>query len=271
MKTLLEFITLTKGMEYLIAIAFLFGFIAFWLLLQHKGKGLAIRIIPVIVLMLGVGALASTCALPEASEISAEPSGAAQLLNSAVLVEMYGPASFGHELHQRISDDCTSCHHYSENRTPLCKECHNTSFDPDDLHKPGIDRIFHLRCISCHVENQAGPTECTQCHSKAAVPPLSITHPLTGNGNCLGCHDLIPGVPALPADHNNGVTNGVCELCHQPTMEVTALATRKLTHDITGQENCLLCHGEGIAGAAKVPADHAGRTNETCQTCHQSL
>ena len=53
MKTLLEFITYTKGVEYLIAIAFLFGFIAFWQLLHHRGKGLIVRIIPLAVLTLG--------------------------------------------------------------------------------------------------------------------------------------------------------------------------------------------------------------------------
>jgi hypothetical protein len=94
---------------------------------------------------------------------------------------------------------------------------------------------------------------------------------LTGRGDCLSCHgDTVPGVPGLPADHNNGVTNGECQLCHQPTVEEAALATHVLPHTVTGQEDCLMCHGEGIGGAAKVPADHAGRTNETCLLCHNT-
>lgn len=75
-------------------------------------------------------------------------------------------------------------------------------------------------------------------------------------------------MPGLPADHNNGVTDGLCGLCHEPTMEEAALAIRALPHDVAGQEDCLMCHGEGIVGAAKVPADHTGRTNDTCQLCH---
>jgi hypothetical protein len=38
MDTLLEFITFTKGIEYLIAIAFIFAFVGFWLIVYGKGK-----------------------------------------------------------------------------------------------------------------------------------------------------------------------------------------------------------------------------------------
>ncbi len=270
MKTLLEFITYTKGVEYLIAIAFLFAFMAFWFLLQRRGKGLVVRIIPLVALTLGFGALAYTCALPEVPTSTAQPTGETRFLSSAVLVEMYGPASFDHELHQRIAEDCTVCHHRSGDKTPPCKECHEAPFNPANLNKPGIAHVYHLRCISCHIENEAGPTECTGCHNKATIPPLSIAHPLAGRGNCLSCHGAeIPDVPGLPADHTNGVTNGVCELCHKSMVEEAALAIRELPHEVAGREDCLMCHGEGIGGAAKVPADHAGRTNDTCQLCHE--
>jgi hypothetical protein len=271
MNTILEFLTYTKGVEYLIVIAFLFAFMAFWLLLQRRGKGLAVRIVPLAVLAVGVAGLASTCSIPETLITTAEPVQHQPLLTSAVLVEMYGPAHFDHELHQRIAGDCTVCHHRTDSRTPHCNECHSAPFNPDNLNKPGINGVYHLRCISCHIENELGPTECTGCHNKATIPPLSISHPLTGRGDCLSCHgDTIPGVPGLPADHNNGVTSGLCELCHKSTVEEAALATRVLPHTVAGQENCLMCHGEGIGGAAKVPADHAGRTNETCLLCHKT-
>ncbi|MFC1951713.1 hypothetical protein ACFLYI_01545 [Chloroflexota bacterium] len=269
MKTLLEFITYTKGVEYLIAIAFLLAFMAFWFLLHRRGKGLVIRIIPLAVLTLGFSVLAFTCALPRAPTATAKPTGETHFLSSAVLVEMYGPATFGHELHQSTTDDCTVCHHRSGDKTPPCKECHEIPFNPDNLNKPGIARVYHLRCISCHRENELGPTECTGCHQKASIPPLSITHPLAGRGNCLSCHETaIPEMPRLPADHNNGVTNDACELCHKSLVEEVALATRALPHGVTGREDCLICHGEGIGGAAKLPADHTGRANDTCQLCH---
>jgi hypothetical protein len=42
-----------------------------------------------------------------------------------------------------------------------------------------------------------------------------------------------------------------------------------IPHSIAGRENCLVCHETGIAGSVAIPADHAGRTNDTCTACHQ--
>ncbi len=44
MDSLLEFLSFTKGIEYLIGIGFLIAFIAFWQLVYGKGKGLVIKI-----------------------------------------------------------------------------------------------------------------------------------------------------------------------------------------------------------------------------------
>jgi hypothetical protein len=81
--------------------------------------------------------------------------------------------------------------------------------------------------------------------------------------------DGISGVPKIPADHA-AATNGVCELCHKTEVDAAEIAERALPHDIEDMEDCLMCHGEGIAGATKVPEDHAGKTNETCQLCHKT-
>lgn len=270
MDSLVEFMHFTKGTTYLISIAFLFAFLAFWLLVnQGNRQGLAIRIVPLLILALGFGGLASTCVSPEETTTANPANGETPLVSSAVLVEMYGPASFDHGSHQALTEDCTVCHHYSGSATPACKECHNHRFNPENLNKPGVACAYHLRCISCHKENQSGPTDCTGCHTKAIIPPLSIDHPLAGVESCLTCHGVdIPGMPNIPGDHS-GATNGVCQLCHQPTVDPTALAKRELPHGVEGREDCLLCHGEGIAGAGSVPADHAGRTNNTCQICHK--
>jgi hypothetical protein len=42
-----------------------------------------------------------------------------------------------------------------------------------------------------------------------------------------------------------------------------------IPHDLTGRQDCLACHEDGVGGAPQVPADHAGRTNEICQGCHK--
>ncbi len=40
-----------------------------------------------------------------------------------------------------------------------------------------------------------------------------------------------------------------------------------IPHPLDGRDDCLLCHGE--TGLKPYPADHAGRTSDTCLTCHQ--
>lgn len=53
-----------------------------------------------------------------------------------------------------------------------------------------------------------------------------------------------------------------------PTPTPTPTPTA-IPHTLEGREDCLLCHETGVGGATKIPTDHAGRTNDTCATCHQ--
>jgi hypothetical protein len=40
-------------------------------------------------------------------------------------------------------------------------------------------------------------------------------------------------------------------------------------HELTGRDNCMMCHAVGVMEKVPdVPADHAGRGNETCLWCH---
>lgn len=216
--TLLDFIRFTKGVEYLIAIAFLLGFIAFWQWMQRRGKGLTVRIIPVTVLVLSFGTLAYSCISSQAVATVTPPTASMPSQLAPVLVETYGPASFNHALHQRTVDQgCTRCHHYSDNEYnfPSCSTCHTMAYDPQDLEKPTLTQAYHLLCIGCHRDNQTGPTDCTGCHTKAEQPPSYPSHPLAGMGDCLKCHQVGgSGGLVLPADHADA-TNGQCTLCHQ--------------------------------------------------------
>ncbi|MFH1003469.1 MAG: c-type cytochrome [Chloroflexota bacterium] len=40
-----------------------------------------------------------------------------------------------------------------------------------------------------------------------------------------------------------------------------------IPHSLEGRDNCLSCHGPN--GIVPFPANHAGRTNDTCRACHQ--
>jgi hypothetical protein len=41
----------------------------------------------------------------------------------------------------------------------------------------------------------------------------------------------------------------------------------RIPHVVAGREACVSCHGQN--GAEPFPKNHAGRTSETCQSCHQ--
>lgn len=220
--TLLGFIQFTKGIEYLIAIALLLGFIAFWWLMHYRGRALAIRTIPLITLALGFSTLAYSCISSQAVANLTPPTERMPTRLAPVLAETYGPASFDHPLHQRLVDQgCARCHHTSDNNYdfPSCSECHTATFDPQNLEKPPLAQAYHLLCIGCHRDSRVGPTDCTGCHTKAEQPPSPPGHPLTGMEDCLKCHQVGgAGALALPADHADA-TNGQCTLCHSSHSE----------------------------------------------------
>ncbi len=61
MSTLLEFVTFTKGIEYLIAIGFVIAFIAFWQLVYGRGKGRIVTIAALSYMVLGITILVGSC------------------------------------------------------------------------------------------------------------------------------------------------------------------------------------------------------------------
>ena len=53
-----------------------------------------------------------------------------------------------------------------------------------------------------------------------------------------------------------------------PTPKPTPTPTAT-PHTLEGHADCLMCHETGVGEATKIPADHTGRTNDTCTTCHK--
>ncbi len=103
----------------------------------------------------------------------------------------------------------------------------------------------------------------------------TISHDLElGSANCIACHT--GGLHPAPADHAEFPVELCSEpVCHAPsgTPPTTTMPSEPndgiwwtIPHDLDlGGANCLLCHA---GGPRPVPADHAGRTSETCTTCH---
>lgn len=110
----------------------------------------------------------------------------------------------------------------------------------------------------------AGKVQCQVLSTATPIPPTDTPVPPTAT-------------PVPPTDTPVPPTVAPTE---EPTEEPTAEPTEEATeepseggipaipHSIAGIETqCLTCHGEG--GLQPVPADHAGRTVETCTACHQ--
>lgn len=82
---------------------------------------------------------------------------------------------FEHEAHNETAgiDDCATCHHVYDEEGVLvedessedssCSECHAAS---DDGRVPNLRKAFHFRCKGCHLQNEAGPVLCGECHRR---------------------------------------------------------------------------------------------------------
>ncbi|HEY9205351.1 MAG TPA: cytochrome c3 family protein [Candidatus Methanoperedens sp.] len=265
MTTLLEYITFVKGVEYLIVIAFCFGFIALWSLVNSRDKAIS-KVVSLVVplsLVFGGGAVVfatygntDTAATANVTNIS-EPELPGNYTGDSVVFAAdnkefkvtsdylsikYGPAT---KFHQVMSTkvSCTTCHHNSKDEIHACKDCHKTPTNPHNGSMPGLKAAYHQRCKSCHEEDFGGPESCTKCHTgetkTSIVQAPSRPHQLTWE-TCNRCH-------------KDGIPNGGKE-------------AKIVYHD-----SCINCHSKGVAGAAKIPDDHAGRTGSTCQGCHKPV
>jgi hypothetical protein len=239
MRTLLENITLVKGVEYMIVIAFCFGFIALWILV-HKDKEtqkkIILAVIPLALIFAG-GAIVLNKYFSEDLTASAITQNDISIENNQLNINPdyyainYGPAT---EFHKIMSNKiaCTTCHHNSDKIQP-CKNCHDKPFDLSNVDKPGLKAAYHQRCISCHKNKFDGPDSCTHCHtgkiSQIAAPTL---HSLTWEN---------------------------CDKCHSDNKD----------SKIVYHNNCLTCHTKNAGGAVKIPDNHADRTIDTCQGCHK--
>ncbi|MCX9009918.1 MAG: cytochrome c3 family protein [Candidatus Methanoperedens sp.] len=265
MKTLLEYITFIKGVEYLIIVAFGFGFIAFWLLVHNRqieAKKIVSIAIPMSLIFGGAAVVLATSggsesaanttsqepAFPEyysngspATITSHNPDKWLNVNNSEYLAITYGPAV---EFHQVMSNkiSCKTCHHNSGDEIHACKDCHSTPFNPDNSSKPGLKAAYHQRCMFCHKEIFGGPESCTKCHTGGVPISAAVS------------------APARPHE----LTWETCTRCHSEGIPGGGQQMKIVYHD-----NCLKCHTKGIGGAAKVPDDHAGRASNTCQGCHK--
>jgi len=261
MNTLLEFMTFVKGVEYMIVIAFCFGFIALWILVNSREKMGVSKIVSFVIplsLVFGGGAIVLTS--QDNSEAGVQDVATIQPDNlkpvvvssnngwptvnkSEYLSIKYGPATEFHDvMSKKVS--CQTCHHNSGDKIRACKDCHDSPANPHDSTKPGLKAAYHQLCISCHKEEISGPDSCIKCHTSGVKASTVVS------------------APARP----HQLTWDTCIKCHPKGIPNGGVESKIVYHD-----SCLNCHSKGIAGAALVPEDHAGRAVNTCQGCHKPI
>lgn len=153
------------------------------------------------------------------------------------------------------------------------------------------------QCAACHSSNLSqwsqskhASVSCENCHGPgvAHIEKAALMLVDRSSSLCLVCHETLLSRPRdFPqvngAQHSAGLLCIACHNPHNPTISTVAPATPESTpipatgasgpplipHDVEGRSACLLCHESGAAGATVIPANHVGRTNETCQLCHK--
>lgn len=99
--------------------------------------------------------------------------------------------------------------------------------------------------------------------------PSVVSHDIEGKENCLMCHKAgVMGAPAVSEKHE-GIANEQCLLCHGESSPVQTATPPKISHELEGKENCMMCHKTGVMEAPKAPESHAAIENESCGLCHK--
>lgn len=230
MDTLVGYLTLVKGVEYVIAILFILGFVVFWELLNYQGHKMVLRVTLLAALAPTIWILVASYALgrndgslPSDALKSFQQSGPD--VTSAYLTDMPPVADLS-AMHADMANSfaCSTCHHHGTGTQP-CSSCHEAPFSSQDMSKPGLKGAYHERCLGCHEETQGAPTQCNECHG-TGIDAVSMP-------------DQATGAPSV-------------------------------VHRVGAGTPCLACHGSGVAGAPAVPEGHASRTEDTCQLCHKA-
>jgi hypothetical protein len=169
-----------------------------------------------------------------------------------------GPPLIPHTLEGRTA--CLACHQTGVGGAPqipadhagrtndMCRLCHQPGPASEGV-QPTAPATAALTSTATAVATATLAPEATP----TAAVALPVPHPLAGFENCLACH--------VSAESTEMPTE-------MPTV-VPVEGPPAIPHPLIGRANCLACHQEGIGGAPKIPADHAGRASETCQSCHQ--
>ena len=148
------------------------------------------------------------------------------------------------------TDMCTGCH------TPALQESDQQGEAPGPAQAPTIPHQLE------------GVAECQVCHGLEAMKPFPENHTAFTVDMCTNCHKPAGEGGASPTTSPAATPEATPEAAPQATPAGGAESAPTIPHDMAGRDNCLACHA--VQGGVKpAPADHAGRTIDSCQGCHQ--
>jgi hypothetical protein len=225
--------------------------------------------------------MCTTCHKPTVEETpvvitpTTAPASATETPEAGATPAPSGIPAIPHEIAGR--EQCLLCHDPAGNIRPAPQDHVGRTADTCQMcHKP----------IGSAAGATAEPTATPSGQGAIAGAPL-IPHEIAGREQCLTCHDPSGSIRPAPQDHA-GRTVDTCQTCHKPastSSEVTPQPTAPteeegaeseggiggaplIPHDLAGRDDCLACHNP-VGGLRPAPADHAGRTNDSCQVCHK--
>ncbi len=125
------------------------------------------------------------------------------LLDSPIIKERedhYGPVRFTHGQHAASIGDCSVCHHVRPedsdmSETVRCSACHREAFHPEYPERIGLKAAYHLQCMGCHEQQNAGPVGCRDCHlnnvpdHEELIELPESPEPGQVTRECLRCHE----------------------------------------------------------------------------------
>lgn len=111
------------------------------------------------------------------------------------------------------------------------------------------------------------PTATAVPATSTPVPPTNTPVPATDTPASPTDTPVPPTDTPVPPTATVAATEAPTEEAVEPTEEASS-GIPMVPHSVVGiEDQCLTCHGP--AGVKPVPADHEGRTVDTCLTCHQ--
>jgi hypothetical protein len=102
------------------------------------------------------------------------------------LIEASNESKMATYFHRNMQTICEGCHHQSQaeaesrkGKPPFCRNCHEISFDLQNINRPRLLAAYHRQCLGCHEKMGLKQTACKDCHKEKAMQPKDI---LSKNG-----------------------------------------------------------------------------------------